>query len=172
MLWQLPPKFKIYEALGAVADNRIEIVSSIQTQSELFESETSSDIITAHQFSSSKNKYYTISYNSKTQEIMSNDNATWYIGYLGYPALSLLLYLDVIVYDKSVLNYFSQIPFKDINQKYNNDFAKAKVEIDQLLTGRGLNLTYFENVSDVIYQQLENLKLKQLGPKIKPPNGY
>ncbi len=172
MLWPLPPKHKIYEALGAVADNRIQIITNPEIQPELFEEKINYDIITAHQYSSTRNKYYTITYNPKTDEIMTNDNATWYVGYLGYPALALLLYLDAIVYDKSILQYFADISFKDINQKYNNDFIKAKVEIDQLLGSRGLNLAYFENVCDVIYEQLVLLKLKPLGPKIKPPTGY
>jgi outer membrane lipoprotein-sorting protein len=165
MLWELPPQFKIYEALGAVADERIEVLES---ESGLFEEE----IITAKQYSSSRNKFYTISYNPHTQQIMSNDNATWFVGYLGYPAISLLLHLAVLKYNKSILEYFTDIKFKDINQKYKNDFTQSETEIRRILEDRGLDLAVYDEESDKIYQQLKDLKLSQLGEKVRPPKGY
>jgi hypothetical protein len=160
MLWQLPPKYKIYEALGAVADDRIEII------------DPNSEIIEARQYSSSRGKFYTILYDPVKNQIMPNDNATWYIGYLGYPAISMLLFLDKINFDASILSYFRDIPFKDINQKYKNDFEQANLEIvDRILT-RGLDETKLNTEVDSIYQQLADLKLEQLGQKIQPPSGY
>jgi hypothetical protein len=170
--WPLPPKIKIYEALGAVADNRLKIVSNSEIQAGLFEDQGGQEIIVARQYSSSRNKYYTITYNPNTNQIMTNDNATWYVGYLGYPALSLLLHLQVITYDLSILQYFIDIPFKDINQKYNNDFTKAQTEINQLLISRGCNTDQMTTSLDNIYDKLSKMKLKPLGTKVQPPQGY
>ena len=69
-----PPTMKIYEALGAVADKRLEITGN-----------------TAKVYSSSKGKFYTVTYDSATNAIMSNDNACYFVGYLGYPAIAYLL---------------------------------------------------------------------------------
>lgn len=160
MLWTLPPKYKIFEALGAVADDRIEIVNS------------ESEIIEARQYSSSRQKHYTILYNPKLNQIMPNDNATWYVGYLGYPAISLLLFLEKINYDTSILPYFTDIPFKDINQKFKNDFEQANLEIVEMILARGLNEIKLNIEVDSVYKQLTELKLEHLGQKIEPPGGY
>jgi hypothetical protein len=160
MLWQLPPKYKIYEALGVMADGRIEIVNS------------ESEVIEARQYSSSRGKFYTILYNPTLNQIMPNDNATWYVGYLGYPAISLLLFLEKIKYDISILPYFADISFKDINQKHKNDFEQANLEIVDLILARGLDKAKLDDQVDSIFEQLTNLKLEHLGPKIQPPSGY
>ena len=160
MLWTLPPKYKIYEALGAVADDRIEII------------DLDSKIIEARQYSSSRQKYYTILYDPAQNQIMPNDNATWYVGYLGYPAISLLLFVGKIKYDTSLLPYFVNIPFKDINQKHKNDFNQANLEIVAMILARGLDKTGLETEVDSIFEQLAEFKLEYLGQKIEPPSGY
>ena len=160
MLWTLPPKHKIYEALGAVADGRIEII------------DPNSKIIEARQYSSSRQKYYTILYNPAQNQIMPNDNATWYVGCLGYPAISLLLFIEKIKYDAAILSYFKDISFKDINQKYKNDFDQANLEIVAMILARGLGEVKLNMESDSIFEQLAELKLEHLGQKIEPPSGY
>ena len=160
MLWTLPPKHKIYEALGAVADGRIEII------------DPNSKIIEARQYSSSRQKYYTILYNPAQNQIMPNDNATWYVGYLSYPAISLLLFVGKIKYDAAILSYFKDISFKDINQKYKNDFDQANLEIVAMILARGLGEVKLNTEIDSAYQQLTDLRLQYLGHKTQPPSGY
>ena len=167
MYWELPPEFKIYEALGAIADGRLELVTRPANSEETEEEDL--NIIQANQYSSNKNKFYTIKYSPETSQIMTNDNATWFVGYLGYPALSLLLYIDRIKCDRSILKYFKDIAFKEINQKNKNNFQKAGVEIDQILSERGLDLDLFKQECDSIFKQLAALGLKPLGKKVRPP---
>lgn len=49
-LWLQPPIIKVYEALGALADDRIKVKGN-----------------TAKVYSSSGNKFYTVTYDSKTK---------------------------------------------------------------------------------------------------------
>ncbi len=159
--WEKAPKFKLYESLGVLADkDRLEVVSD------------DGDVITAHIHSSSRNKFYTVTYASKNKEIMSNDNATWFVGYLGYPASSLLLYLGEIKYDKSILPFLDEIPWKDINQKNKNDFGKTQADVEAIYTSKGGDVKILTKEIDKIYKQLENLDLYQLGKKQRPPKGY
>ena len=72
MRWKNPPKIKVYEALGCIADNRIEV-----NENE------------AKVYSSSREKYYTVKYDRNS--IMSNDNGSYWVGYLGYPSIALLM---------------------------------------------------------------------------------
>lgn len=62
MKWKHPPITKIYEALGSVADERIELVGS-----------------SAKVYSSSRNKFYVVSY--EPGAIMANDNGSYWQGY-------------------------------------------------------------------------------------------
>ena len=61
MLWKKPRISKIYEALTAIADGRIELVSENK----------------ARCYSSSKGKFYEIEYDPETDSIMSNDNTAY-----------------------------------------------------------------------------------------------
>ncbi|MEK7499359.1 MAG: hypothetical protein AAB649_02015 [Patescibacteria group bacterium] len=59
MKWNIPPRIKVYEALGAIADNRIQITGN-----------------EAQVVSSSGNKTYEVMYNPQEQAITSNDNGS------------------------------------------------------------------------------------------------
>lgn len=67
----LPPRIKRYEALGSLVDWRTRIEDNEYRV-----------------YSSSWNKYYTVAYDAESTSIMTNDNATFYKWYLGYPMLS------------------------------------------------------------------------------------
>lgn len=171
MYWELPPDFKIYEALGAIADGRVELIfNPLLNLNEI--NTPRNNIIEVKQYSSSRQKFYTIKYNPETAEIMSNDNATWYIGYLGYPALSALLFIQKIKFDQNILPYFKDIIFKDVNQKYKNNFQKSKLEIDSVLANRGLDLKIFQDQCELIFEQLAALGLRPLGKKVRPLKVY
>lgn len=159
--WQLPPKFKIYESLGVLGDpDRLEIVSD------------DGDEVETKIYSSSRNKFYTIKYRRSTAQIMANDNATWFVGYLGYPAITVLMHLGVIEFDQEIIPWLADIKWKDINQKYKNNFDKTKTEVDAIVVERGGDLNTLSAEIDKIYDQVIALNLKHLGDKVKPPKGY
>jgi hypothetical protein len=103
-VWKLPPKIKIYEALGSVADSRLEVMGN-----------------SAKVYSSSRGKYYTVTYDAAQQAIMCNDNGSYWQGYLGYPAIAYLLESGVISYDHDLAKLLGDIHWKDINQGFKND---------------------------------------------------
>jgi hypothetical protein len=74
----LPPNIKIYEALGAVADGRVEREGMFTYQGKCASAST-------------PGKMYLISYNPDTNVIVSDDNGSLNQGYLGYPAIAFLL---------------------------------------------------------------------------------
>src|ERR1700738_4959390 len=73
--WKMPPIAKVYEAIGALGDARATITDSTHASvkspdgSKLYEVETSDD----------------------GHEISSNDSASYWQGYLGYPAIAVML---------------------------------------------------------------------------------
>lgn len=151
--WKHPPLIKIYEALGAVADGRIEVTGD---QAKIY--------------SSSGNKFYTVRYDPTTKSIMANDNGSFWKGYLGYPAIAFLMKIRVLPYEEEVGVLLKDINWKDINQHYKNDFDKtlgfilsSKSEAEKEV------LNHFALRVDA---NIRTLHLNMLGAKVTPPEGY
>jgi hypothetical protein len=143
----------MYEAIGAVADGRVEVVDN-----------------TAKVYSSSRNKYYDVSYDPLKKAIMSNDNGSYWKGYLGYPAVAYLMKKGVVSYEPKLGEILKGVPWKDINQKFKNDFEKA---LEFILSTKTDNerRALAEHVAQV-GREIEALELHMLGDKTKPPEGY
>jgi len=152
-MWKEPPTTKIYEALGAVADGRLEIEGDY-----------------AKCFSSSGNKYYEIKYDEKTNAIMSNDNSSYWQGYLGYPAIAFLLKNGVLKYRSDLGSYLKGVSWKDINQKFKNDFEEAlEFILKDLDKQKRMELDDYVNE---LLKEIKILNLSKLGKKVVPPSGY
>ena len=158
MYRKLPPKIKIYEALGSIADNRVEI-------NWLFANE-------AKCYSSSLNKYYIIKYNSDEKSIITNDNGSYWQWYIWYPAIAFLMKQWIITYNKNFSEALKWIARKDINQNFKNDFNKTIDYIHWIIISKWIDLKLFLQDIDNIYNQIEKLNLKILWTKIKPPKWY
>ncbi|MFH1452082.1 MAG: hypothetical protein ABIF88_02835 [archaeon] len=155
MKWKIPPKIKIYEALGCLADNRIK-----EEKNEI------------RIYSSSLNKFYIIKYSESENAIMTNDNGSYWKGYLGYPGITYLMKIGKIKYAEKFSQALKGIKWKDINQKFKNDFDKTIEYLHKSLVLQGINLKEFGEEIDNILKQIELLNLNLLGNKILPPKGY
>lgn len=155
MKWKNPPVIKIYEAFGCLADGRIEI----------FDNE-------AKVYSSSRNKFYTITYDEEKNAIMANDNGSYWQGYLGYPSIAFLMKAGKIKINLVFAEALKDIAWKDVNTEFKNDFAKTQDFVDELLVTRGINLGQFHRHINEVLSGLQSLKLNMLGNKVKPPTGY
>lgn len=141
--WKATPIEKIYEALGAVADDRLELIDDTKAKC----------------YSSTGNKYYDIEYNKNEKAIMANDNASYWNGYLGYPAIAYLLKIGELEYRPELAGLLKGVAWKDINQKFKNDFGKADVSE---LRAYAKQLT----------EDLKALHLTKLDKRKLPPKGY
>ena len=98
---------KVYEAYTALADNRIEKIDD------------SLYLVT----SSDNTKKYTIKRGENL--FSSNDNATLWQHYAGYPILAVRRYENRIPYSKDILPLRKNICWKKENTKFKNDYDKA-----------------------------------------------
>ncbi len=155
MFWKLPPRIKIYEALGAIADGRVEVMEN-----------------TAKVYSSSKKKVYIVEFDPSNNAITANDNGSYYQGYLGYPAIAFLLVKQIISYNKTVLPWLRDIPWKDINTKFKNDFEKTEQYVRELVVGRKGDLKVLDEDIHDIETAIFELSLEKLPSNRKPPEGY
>lgn len=153
MKWAHPPIIKIYEALGAIADGRIKVFGN-----------------SAKVYSSSGNKFYSVDYAPDSSSIMVNDNASFYKGYLGYPAIAFLLMIGELNYSSTIAEELKDIAWKDINQKFKNDFNKTLAFILETKTPEIREA--LEKEVAKIDEKLQTKTYNLLGEKTKPPEGY
>ncbi len=119
----MPDKIKVLEALGAVADGRVEVDEKNQT---------------ATCKSSDLSKQYTIKYDLKHNAITSNDNSARWQGRLGYPAIAVLMVLEELPRDDKVGQAITGIPWKEINEKFKNDYQKTLMVVNEIAKGKGV----------------------------------
>ena len=156
MVWKKPHISKIYEALTAIADARIELVGENK----------------ARCYSSSKGKFYEVEFDPETDSIMANDNTAFYTDAVSYPMIALLMLKGIIIYDPKLLGMLKEIVWKDINQKFKNDYDKAIEFVLAELKSKNIDTVFIQSEIGKIYELACNLQLNYLGEKIKPPVAY
>ena len=153
MKWKTPPDIKIYEALSAVADGRIEIHGT-----------------SARVRSTSGNKYYDVAYDPTRRAITSNDNGSYYRGYLGYPAIAFLMQAGVLSYDAPLGDALKGVHWKDVNTKFKNDYEKV---LDAVLAGASDETrTALATYTKEMQEHIARLDLARFETKEPPPEGY
>jgi len=149
MRWKVPPDIKVYEALGCIADGRIEV-----------------DGDSAKVYSSSRKKFYTVKYDSSKNAIMANDNGSYWVKYLGYPSIALLMVKGVLPSDGA--DVLKGVKWKDLNVAHKNDFEKTKEEVLSSVA----DPERLRHIVDDIMDRIAFLHLELLGRLVRPPSGY
>ena len=88
---KLPPIAKVYEAWSAVADGRVKLHP---------------DERRATVTSSNGEKEYTVSWDEDGAAYSSNDNATYWQGYAGYPVIAVLMEQGELPLDRAAAEAF------------------------------------------------------------------
>jgi hypothetical protein len=121
--WKMPPLAKIYEAFGALGDGRIQL-----------EDERHASVL-----SSDRSKTYQVEISANGREISSNDNASYWQGYLGYPAIAVMLKRGLCPVRAEVIAALSGIPWKDLNRRFRNDYSRTIEEVMRRAEERGFD---------------------------------
>jgi len=150
--WKLPPKEKIYEAFSVLADERYTLEENSATV-------TSSD----------GKKQYSVEWNSgETLKITSNDNASYWQGYMGYPIIAVLMIIKKIQFNEEIIHHFKDIPWNALNKASKNDYASVVNKILLKIEDKK-EIGKITREADSIYRQLEDIKLERLGKNKRPP---
>ncbi len=147
---KLPPVEKIYEAYSAISDKRVVMEEN-----------------SAKVFSSDKSKEYTVTWNDDIYS--SNDNASYWQGYAGYPMIAVLMLQNRISSDSSVTEFFKNINWKELNAKYKGKYSKAVDEIMEGLKNSGVDTDKIYEETDKIFEELKNLDIQCKRSSLRPP---
>ncbi len=144
--WKLPPKIKVLEALGAIADGRVHMINTRRAKV------TSSD----------KSRVYEVFYRPETKEILSTDNGSLLKGYLGYPAIAFLMLIGELPIDLYLAGKLRNVPWKKLNETFKS-YEKVMRHIMQDWSAKDRKRA-FEFIRWVL-SMLKEMHLKKLEQK-------
>ena len=151
--WKMPPKAKIYEALSAVADQRVTITGLTSAQVQ----------------SSSRDKTYDVEWSEDIREITSNDNASHWQGYIGYPIIAVLLKIGRLSFDTHIAELLAGVPWKVLNDQFKRDYDKAINDVLKRIEEKEGKQAEIVREVERIYEQLGALGLQQAQRRHQPP---
>ena len=153
--WKMPPKAKVYEALSAVADRRVTLTGPT----------------TAQVVSSSRDKAYDVTWSADMRRITSNDNASYWQGYIGYPIIAVLLKTSTIPFSPYIAGLLAGIPWKQVNDQFMRDYNKAVNHVLDQIEAKGGNRSQIIKEVERIYQALVSLALERDQQRRPQPQG-
>lgn len=138
--WDMPPRLKVLEAMGAVADGRVEVKNN--------EGKVTSSMGT---------KRYTVVYEEERSAIYSNDNASKWQGYIGYPIIAFLMEKGMVGCDDEVAQAMKGFQWKKINEKFDDNSETARYVKQDC----NLKSDKIEGAVDAVMRRLSELGLKK-----------
>ncbi len=150
--WKMPPVVKVYEAIGALGDGRVTL-----------KDETHAAVV-----SSEGDKTYDVENSPDFHEVSSNDNASYWQGYLGYPGIAVLLARGLYRPRPKTLDALSAIPWKEINRRFRNDYAKTIAAVAHRIKERGHDPESVKAETEAVVEALRKLAPVR-GKRKRPP---
>lgn len=144
---KLPPIQKILEAYTAIVDNHVHLAAN---QAEVI--------------SSNEDKTYTVSWDNDVYR--SNDNATYWQGYAGYPVIAVLMLQGKLPFNQKLANNFKLVDWNEINAKYKRNYEKAAAEV---IKEKGLEENKVVAELEKVYTDLKELPITIKRGSLRPP---
>ncbi|HTX70343.1 MAG TPA: hypothetical protein VMH50_14540 [Thermoleophilia bacterium] len=153
--WQLPPRAKVFEAFTAVADGRVRLTGP------------GSATVT----SSGGDRTYDVEWGEDDRTIAANDNASYWQGYLGYPAIAVLLLRGELHAGEDVVQALAGVAWHDLNKRFKRDYDAAVAHALAGLPDGAPPVAEIERAVDGVVAQLAALDLQRAGRGRRPPKG-
>lgn len=134
---KLPPIEKIYEAWTAIADHRIRLHDGYADVS-----------------SSDGKKSYVVRFNGDLYS--SDDNASYWRGYAGYPIIAVLMLQRRLPLDLSEAELWKDINWTELNKRHKNRYSEAVAEI---ATERNIDMGKAHEEAEKVMEALKELPI-------------
>ncbi len=151
---RLPPRIKVLEATGAIADKRIRSINE-----KLYEV-TSSD----------GTRKYKVYVDLDKNIVYSNDNGTRLRGYVGYPIIAVLMLNNKLPFNEKISKALAGIPWKKLNEKYKKYYIVEKI-VKNIASKKGVTSLEIDRYINEVLGKLKSMKLyydENLGETINP----
>lgn len=139
---RLPPRIKVLEALGALADGRVRVLAPGRC-----------DVV-----SSGGDKTYTVYV--ADGYACSDDNGTVHRGYVGYPILACLMAEGALPVDGELAEKLRGIPWKRLNER----FKKYEEVMRRIYVERGIGRARADGYIARVLWEVEKLRLRFRSP--------
>lgn len=147
---KLPPIEKIHEAFTAIADGRVTL------------HEDSAAVV-----SSGGNRQYAVHWDGDTYT--SNDNASYWQLYPGYPIIAVLMLQDRLHVSMETVKLFAGINWRALNAAHKRNYARAAAEVMARLRDRGVNTVPIDREILRLYDALGKLGITVKRSAVRPP---
>jgi hypothetical protein len=144
---KMPPIQKILEAYTAIVDKHVEL-----------------KIMKALVTSSNDAKTYTVSWDDDIYH--SNDNATYWQGYAGYPIIAVLMLQGKIPFDQKLADNFASVNWNEVNAKFNVTMLKQPLKLSRK---KGLDEKEVMAELEKVYGALKDLPITIKRGALRPP---
>lgn len=166
---KLPPIEKIYEAWGAIADQRVELIgrpghACTEPVAENWNSEAGA----AYVLSSDGSKAYRVTW--KDGVYTSNDNASYWQGYAGYPILAVLMLQGKLPFDSAIASCFKDIPWKELHLRYRGRYTVVVNDLLEKLEREHTDVNAIRDEANRVYLQLQQLPVRCVRSPLPPPS--
>ena len=141
MLKKLPPEEKVYEAFSAIGDGRVEMHDDFAVVR-----------------SSDGSRQYTVEWDGN--KYTSDDSATFWQGYPGYPVIAVLMLEGRLPLDEDVCRKMKGVAWKSLNDAHKRNYRAALEEVLSGLESRGIGTSDIRKHADQINEQLALLDIE------------
>lgn len=136
---KLPPLEKIPEAYSAIEDERVTLFEDYAIVK-----------------SSNYEKEYLIKWNNNL--FYSNDNSTYWQGYIGYPVIAVLMIKGDLSLNKSISKYFKNINWNKLNKDNKRNYEESLNQILSDVSDSEKELIFCE--INKVYEEIKQLKIE------------
>ncbi|WP_243675190.1 hypothetical protein [Vulcanisaeta distributa] len=138
---RMPPRIKVLEALGALADGRVEVINDKEAVVK----------------SSDGTRMYKVYVDVSKREVDSTDNGTVHRGYIGYPIISFLMLKKLLPINEELMQSLKGIPWRRLNEEYRS-YARV---MEVIIKDKGLNENEVNKYIDQVLSVLRRMNLKR-----------
>ena len=109
---------------------------------------------------------YTVSWSDDGSVYNSNDNATYWRGYAGYPVIAVMMMQGRLPLDRLEAERYADVNWKKINTEYHNNYSAALAEIEAV---RDIDTRLTTEVADRVMARLSELPVTVRRGPLRPP---
>jgi len=138
-----PPRIKVLEALGSIADERIHLGERGY----------------AKVLSSTGERSYNVWVEPDGINVYSDDNGTRYRKYVGYPIIAILMLQGRLPFNEKIASALRGIPWKKLNEKYKN-YRIVENIVKNIAKKKGVDPVEIDLFVKRVLSELEKIRLQ------------